>query len=315
MSRISILVPVYNEECSVEELRRRIFASVPPGHECQLLFVDDGSSDGTLVRLKEMAQEHVECRFLSLSRNFGHQIALKAGLDVAEGDCVIVMDGDLQHPPEQIPEMLDAWRQGFAVVHMVRDDSNAPFIRRVASRGFYYLVNKISDFHIEPGGAYLLLDRKIVDIIRGSQERNFFLPGLVAWLGFPQASLRFVPGERLAGTSKYSARRLILLALMGLTSSSIQPLRLAALLGFGMSFIALLYAAYAIGIKVFIGTTVSGWASLLASSLLIGGVQLVILGIVGEYIGRIHNEVKGRPPYVLKETSDEIRREGTPARQ
>lgn len=304
MDKISIVVPVFNESANIENLRSRLYASIPNSLQFEIIFVDDGSHDQTLSLLETLSSRHSECHFISLSRNFGHQQALKAGIDSATGDCVIVMDGDLQHPPELIPQMIDSWRQGNAIVHMIRDDVKAFSFKYLTSKLFYAFLNRISDFALEPGSSdFRLFDKSVVRVIQSMNEHDFFLRGLTAWLGYTQCSIHYTPQARAAGKSKYSFSRMLVLALIGVTSSSTKPLRLATLLGFSMSLIAMVYAVYALGIKFIVGTAISGWTSLLISALLIGGVQLTMLGILGEYIGRIHIEVKGRPSYLVKAAS------------
>ncbi len=302
--KISVVVPAYNEAENLPALRSRLEAVLGGLGDYEILIVDDGSRDETLAVLTGFAEADPRFRFLSLSRNFGHQAALKAGLDHALGDCVISLDADLQHPPELIPEMVERWRTGFEVVNTVRSDRDAPPFKRATSWAFYRFLNFISDFEIRPGAAdFRLLDRKVVQALVSLGDQTPFLRGAVPWLGFRQCEIAYTPEARAHGEPKYDLRRMALLAVDGITSSSIRPLRLATWLGAGMSGLAAVYAAYALATKVILGTAISGWASLLIGMMLLGGVQLLMLGIIGEYLGRVLLEVKGRPPYVIRERS------------
>ncbi len=304
-AKISIVVPAYNEAGNLGALRARLEAVLRDRERYEILFVDDGSQDGTLALLRDFAAEDTRIRFLSLSRNFGHQNALKAGLDNATGDCVITLDADLQHPPEIIPEMIERWKAGFEVVNTVRSDAGTPLFKRFTSRLFYRFLNFISDIEIRPGAAdFRLLDRKVVLELVALGDRTLFLRGAVPWLGFRQCEIDYTPDKRASGEPKYNLRRMALLAIDGITSSSIRPLRLSTFVGAAMSGLATLYAGYALMTKLILGTAISGWASLLVGMMLLGGVQLLMLGIIGEYLGKVLLEVKGRPSYVVRERSE-----------
>lgn len=302
MSTLSVVTPAHNEAQNIPRLLERLGKVLHDTEDWELIVVDDGSTDDTLGVLKALAAFMPNLRYLSLTRNFGHQAALKAGLDHARGQCVISLDADLQQPPEMIPEMLRQWRAGYEVVNMVRADAGAPWFKRVTSRFFYWLTNAISDYRIEPGSSdFRLLDQRVVEVLRGIEERNLFLRGLIPWLGFRQTHVRYEPADRAAGASKYTVREMMRLAMLGLTSSSLRPLQVSTLIGAIMSILALIYAAYALWARLFTGTVITGWTSLLISILLIGGIQLLMLGIIGEYLGRGLTELKSRPPYVLRE--------------
>lgn len=302
MINLSIVVPAYNEAQNIPRLLERLERVLREREGWELIIVDDGSTDDTLSVIKQYASRTRQLRFLALTRNFGHQTALKAGLDHASGDCVISLDADLQHPPELIPEMIRNWQSGYEVVNMVRVDANVALLKRLTSRFFYWLSNAISDYRIEPGSSdFRLLDRRVVDVLRDTRERNLFLRGLIPWLGFRQVNLPYTQEARAGGESKYGIRSMVELALRGITSSSLRPLHIATVIGLLMSLFAAIYAVYALWVKLFVGTAITGWTSVLISVLLIGGIQLLMLGVLGEYLGRTLTEAKGRPAYVLRE--------------
>jgi dolichol-phosphate mannosyltransferase len=268
-----------------------------------VIFVDDGSHDGSLEVLRELSGTDAHVRAVSLSRNFGHQYAITAGMEYARGEAVVVMDADLQHPPELIPKMVDAWRGGVQVVYTVReDDEKASWFKRWTSSAFYKLMNCMSDTPIVPGAAdFRLMDRAVVDALVAMPERSRFLRGMVSWLGFRQQSLNYRANPRFSGKSKYSLRRMLTLALQGITSFSSVPLRVSAYIGLFAAVVGLPYAIWAIYAKCFTDITVPGWTSLLIAVLFLGGVQLMSIGVIGEYVGRIYTEVKRRPLYLTKE--------------
>ncbi len=303
--KISVVVPAYNEADNLPLLKQRLEQALGAYDDYEILIVDDGSRDHSLEVLRDFAARDLHVRFVSLSRNFGHQNALKAGLDRASGDCVITMDADLQHPPEHIAAMVERWRAGYEVVNMIRSDAHTPVFKRLTSRLFYRLVNAISDFEIRAGAAdFRLLDRRVLDALMTLDERTLFLRGTLPWLGFRQCDIDYTPERRAQGTSKYNFRRMAMLALDGITSSSIRPLRLSTILGVIMAGLAMVYATYAVILKVVVGTAISGWASLLIGIMTFGGVQLIMLGILGEYLGKVLLEVKGRPNYIVREQSE-----------
>ena len=299
---ISVVIPAFNEAQNIPQLVERVARALREESDWELIVVDDGSTDDTLPILKKLTETVPNVRYLSLTRNFGHQTALKAGLDHASGNCVISLDADLQHPPELIPEMIGSWQAGSEVVNMVRLDANVPLMKRLTSRFFYWLSNAISDYRIEPGSSdFRLLDRRVVDVLRDTRERNLFLRGLIPWLGFRQVNLPYTQETRTGGESKYGIRSMVRLALRGITSSSLRPLHIATVSGLLMSLFAAIYAVYVLWVKLFVGTAITGWTSVLISVLLIGGIQLLLLGVLGEYLGRTLTEAKGRPAYVLRE--------------
>ncbi len=302
--RLSVIVPAYNEADGLQKFLVRLDSVLANFPDAEIIVVDDGSTDATLDILRAAAAGDSRLQYLSLTRNFGHQTALRAGLECANGDAVITMDADLQHPPEQIPRMVERWRSGCEVVNMLREDDDTPFFKRITSTLFYRFINSISDYRVEPGSSdFRLLDRKVVAELNRLPERGVFLRGVIPWMGYRQCNFKYRPEPRHAGASKYSLRKMIGLGLAGVTSSSYRPLHLTTFMGVVMSLFAMLYAMYALGVKLFVGTAISGWTSLLLSIMLFGGVQLIMLGIIGEYLGRVLREVKGRPEFVVRESS------------
>jgi len=274
-----------------------------PYVDYELLFVDDGSTDGSLEVIWSLALSDKRVRFISLSRNFGHQNALKAGLDNATGDCVISLDADMQHPPELIPRLIEKWQEGFDVVNTLRGEQKSLSASKKISSGlFYYLVNKLSSVEIKPGVAdYRLLDRKVVDALKQFNENYLFLRGLIPWMGFRQTSVPFGPAERHAGKTKYSFIRMIRFALDGITSFSSRPLYLSIAIGSVIAGLAFLYGIYAVYVHLFTEDALPGWTSITASVLFIGGIQLIMLGIIGIYLGKLFIENKKRPNYIIRQ--------------
>ena len=270
----------------------------------EYIFVDDGSTDRTLAIIEQLAKKYKDVYFISFSRNFGHQYALKAGLDRARGACAITMDADLQHPPKLIPTFIAKWQEGYDIVYTKRDDTNAPLFKKIGSRAFYFTINLLSSVDIPYGSAdFRLLDRKVVTKIKNLQESVIFLRGLIRWFGFRQYELTYVPNKRYSGKSKYSSGKMFLFALEGITSFSVKPLKISTVLGFILSFFSGLYALYAVIIFTFRLGAISGWASVIVSVLFLGGVQLLMLGIIGEYLGALFMETKGRPSYIVNKTN------------
>jgi len=300
---ISIVIPAYNEAGNIRPSAQRISKVLENSGPYEIIFIDDGSRDGTLAEIKEINARNENIKFISFSRNFGHQKALKAGLDHARGDCVISMDSDLQQPPELLTKLIKEWRNGYEVVYTIRVDSaETAFIKRLSSRLFYKIINLLSNVNIPLGTAdYRLLDRKIVDEVKKFEENWLFIRGIVAWIGFNQTSVEYVVNSRNRGTTKYSFPRMLALAINGITSFSILPLRISILLGLTFSLGSFFYAIYAIYTKVFNNAVIPGWTSLLLSVLFLGGLQLMSLGVIGEYLGKMFIETKNRPTYIIKE--------------
>lgn len=318
LQKISIVCPAFQEEEVLPLFHHdlvSVLVKVEDTYDTEIIYVDDGSRDRTLEVVRALATQDRRVRFLSFSRNFGHQAALTAGLEHARGDAVIMMDSDLQHPPDLIPELLEKWREGFDVVLTIRqDDPHLGFFKRWSSKCFYRLLSLVSDTEIRMSAAdYRLMSRRALDSLLELKETHRFLRGMVQWLGFPSAEIPFQPLSRKAGVSKYNLRRMANLAFDGLISFSKVPLRVALLLGLGSIGFGFLGGTIFLIRAFFVSEAMSiGTAFLLTSLYLIGGCILCGLGIVGEYVARIHDQVKGRPLYVLKETSwdERIRLEG-----
>ena len=309
--KVSVVIPAFNEEGNFEQLTGKLVDLLSKYPSYEILFVDDGSEDNTLAILQDLQRRNPRIRWLSLSRNFGHQNALKAGLDNALGDCVITMDADLQHPPRMIPQFIEKWQEGYDIVTTIRkDDRRVFFLKRLTSGMFYRLMNRLSDIHVPKGAAdFRLLDRAVVEVLKDTKEYYLFFRGMISWIGFKQYALQYTPDERFAGRTKYSLKRMLAFALTGFTSFSLKPLRLSVLLGLLFAVLAFIYGIYAILMKLFTDQAIPGWASVLVSVLFIGGIQLIVLGIIGEYIGKLFMESKQRPHYIIKEKSRNARQE------
>ncbi|MCX2575627.1 glycosyltransferase family 2 protein [Pedobacter sandarakinus] len=302
---VSIVIPAYNEADNIFVLidsLQQVFATID--YNFEIILVDDGSADKTLEKIKELANTATNIFFLEFSRNFGHQLAVKAGMDHAFGDCVISMDGDMQHPPELIPLMIQKWEEGNEVVYTIREeDKSLSKGKRKSSSLFYKILNWLSDIDLEPGAAdFRLLDQKVVNVFRNFHENEPFLRGLVKWLGFRQYAIRYNPAPRFSGSSKYTLKKMFRLALHGVTSFSIKPLYTAVYLGFILSFASVLYVPYVI--FAFVNNVeVSGWASMIMTIVFFGGLQLIILGIIGIYVGKMFMQSKNRPNYIIRSTN------------
>ena len=302
---VSVVIPAHNEEENIIVVVERIEKVLNAlNYDFEILVVDDGGTDKTLAILEDLASKKDNFFYIEFSRNFGHQPALKAGLDYAKGDCVISLDADLQHPPELFTQMLDKWEEGYDVVYTRRqEDKKQSFSKRKSSTYFYKLLNSLSDVELEAGTAdFRLLDRRVVDIFKTLKENDPFIRGLVKWLGFKQFAIDYIPHKRFAGASKYNVSKMKKLALQGVTSLSIKPLHTAVYLGFFFSFLSLLYIPYIL-YSFSIGKEVSGWASLISTVVFFGGLQLIILGIIGIYIGKMFMQTKNRPNYIVRNTN------------
>ena len=303
---ISLIVPAFNEEENLPVLVHRLMAVMEPYGAYEILVIDDGSTDQSRYVLRQLSMAYPVVRFLSFSRNFGHQMALRAGYEHARGDAVICLDADLQHPPELIPTLIQKWREGYEVVYTVRQtDPSLSWFKRTTSKNFYSLLRKVSNLQIEDGAAdFRLLDRKVVDTINQFKESDLFLRGAISWVGFRQCRILYVPAARYAGSSKYSFQKMLKLAAMGITSFSTRPLYMSVMLGFCMSLFATLFGAEVLYEYLFTNATVSGWTTLVVLIALIGGVQFIMIGIIGVYLGKTFVEVKGRPAYIIGDTSE-----------
>ncbi|MFA6165079.1 MAG: glycosyltransferase family 2 protein [Gemmatimonadaceae bacterium] len=302
---LDIVVPCFNEEAVIEQTHQRLaeMARGITAVRTTVIYVDDGSRDGTLVKLRAIAAGDPHVRIVALSRNFGHQYALTAGLDASTGDAVAVIDADLQDPPEVIPEMVARWRAGADVVYGVRATRQGETaFKRGTAHVFYRLLQTLGNADIPADvGDFRLLDRRVVDTLRDMPERDRFLRGLVVWAGFRHEGVSYERLPRAAGQTKFPFRRMFSFALDGIFSFSTVPLRLASYLGLIVSILSMIGVVYAFYIKLFTVGVVPGWAAQWIGTLFLGGVQLLSLGVIGEYVGRIYGEVKRRPLYVVKE--------------
>ncbi|MGD0821877.1 MAG: glycosyltransferase family 2 protein [Desulfomonilia bacterium] len=300
---ISIIIPAFNESENIEIIANRVSHELKAYEPFEIIFIDDGSTDATLEKIKALSALNNNIKYISFSRNFGHQKALMAGIEHASGDCVISMDADMQHPPEIIKNMLDKWKEGYDIVYSVRrDTTETGLLKKITSGCFYKLVNKICEIDIPLGSAdFRLLDRKVVLELRKFKENWLFLRGIIAWLGFKQIGIEYVVQKRHAGKSKYSFRKMLSLSIQGITSFSIMPLRIAAFLGILFSIGSFIYIMYALYAKLILGIAIVGWTSVLISVLFLGGIQLIFLGILGEYLGKMFIETKNRPNYIINE--------------
>ena len=304
MKKISFVVPVYNEEENIHEFYRRVTEVMAPlSYDYELLFVDDGSRDGTSRLIRELAAADSHVQGYLFSRNFGHQLALTCGLDHATGDAVISMDGDLQHPPEMIPQLIAKWEEGYEIVQTIREATeDATAFKNITSRLYYKLINTMSEVRITPGGSdFRLMDRKAVDALNTYRERARFIRGIVNNLGFRYTTISFVAPPRFAGHSKFSLIKMLRFALDGITGFSRVPLRLAFYAGLICGTGSLLFLLHVLYVKYISNDAVPGWSTLAAAQFFLGGVELMGIGIVGEYVGRIFDEVKHRPLYIVRE--------------
>ena len=305
MKKIDIVVPCYNESENIRPLYeaiKEVFAKELPDYDFNLLLVNDGSHDSSLLVLQQLAKEDNRVKYLSFSRNFGHQLAVKAGLDHAFAPAVISMDADLQHPPALIPTLIRKWEEGAQVVATLRTyPEEISKKKRKSSQQFYKLLNLLSDIEIKEGSAdFRLLDQVVVEVIRHMRENEPFLRGMVPWVGFTQVYVPYTAQARYAGETKYTIKKMFQLALSGVTSFSVKPLYFAVFLGFFFSLLSVLYVPYVI-YSFLNGSEISGWASLIMTIVFFGGLQLIILGIIGVYIGKIFTQTKERPAYIIQE--------------
>ena len=278
------------------------------GIDYRIVLVDDGSGDDTLATLNRLAADDPRLLVYAFSRNFGHQVALSAGLDVARGDAVVLMDSDLQHPPRCIVKMVEHWRGGADVVSMVRrTTADASAFKNMSSRGFYWLINLLSETRIEPGVAdFCLLSTRAAGALRRMPERHRFLRGMVAWIGFERVFEPYEAAPRAAGASKYSMRKMMALALDAAFSFSTRPMRLVIRVGMLFIAFAVAYMSYTVGRWALLGDLVPGWASMICLILLVGGIQMVFTGVVGEFVARVFEESKGRPLYIFSQTPGDV---------
>lgn len=312
MKKISLLIPVYNEEASLDALYaalRPLLDNQHPGlkhdYEWEAILVDDGSSDSSLSKLKELNSIDPRIRYVSLSRNFGKENALLAGFDRMSGDAMVIIDADLQHPIDTIPEMILQWENGYDDVYgHRRSRGKESLARKLFTKTFYGLLNKSTRVDVLPNvGDFRLLDRKVVDAIRGLRESQRYTKGLYCWVGFKKTGVDFMTADRAAGKTHMSPGRLVNLAIEGITSYTTAPLRIATVLGFIVSLVSICYMIYVVCKTILYGEPIQGFPTIICTILFLGGCQLLALGIIGEYIGKIYNESKHRPPYIVAEES------------
>lgn len=303
--RVSVVIPAYNEERNVAAVFEAIRMSLQRPELCEIIFVDDGSSDATAERVRTLRTRDSSVRLIRFVRNFGQQSALLAGLEAARGAAVITLDCDLQHPPELLPAMVRAWRDGAKVVQMVRTQTaGAGFFKTQTSRVFYWFVNIVSDTPVVSGAAdYQLLDRVVVDAVLQFKDRYPFVRGIVAWLSFPATKIEYVAAQRQTGTTGYTPRKMLRLSLQALMGLSSKPLRLSFYFGLLTAVFCVLYAAFAIA-ALTAGKTVPGWTSVIVMVTFLGAIQLVSIGIVGEYLARVYDQSRGIPRYVIVERDE-----------
>jgi len=302
--KYSIVVPVYNEEEVIHETYRRLTEVMRSTKEAyELLFVNDGSRDRTAEIIKAYSEQDPAVVLLDFARNFGHQIAITAGMNHARGEAVVVIDADLQDPPELILEMIEKWKQGFDVVYAKRTKRKGEtYFKKQTAAMFYRFLRAMTDIDIPlDTGDFRLLDRKVCNQMNSIQEKNRFVRGLVSWVGFKQIAVEYERDERLAGESKYPLKKMLKLSMDGITSFSYKPLKLASYAGVTLSGIGFIYLLVVLYLKLFTDSTITGWSSLIVIQLFFSGIILIILGTIGEYIGRIYDETKNRPLYIIRE--------------
>lgn len=302
--KYSVIVPMYNEEEVIEHTYERLKLVMDSADEpYELIFVNDGSKDRTVEMISMICDFDPNVRLVNFSRNFGHQIAISAGMDYAKGDAIVVIDADLQDPPEVILDMIAKWKEGYEVVYGKRLKRKGETVfKKLTAKLFYRTLRSLTNVDIPVDtGDFRLIDRKVCDVLRGLKEKNRFVRGLVSWIGFRQTMVEYEREERFAGETKYPLKKMIAFAIDGITSFSYKPLKIATYIGFTLSMTSFLYLLVVIFQKLFTGSTIAGWASIVAMNLLFNGIILILLGIIGEYIGRIYDESKNRPLYIVRE--------------
>lgn len=302
----SVIVPMFNEEEVLGETCRRLRQVMDSSGEAyEIIFINDGSRDKTAEMLRAVCLEDPRMKLIDFSRNFGHQTAITAGMDFAGGQCMVIIDGDLQDPPELIPSMIASWRTGYDIVYGKRTSRQGDsFFKKITAKSFYRILRAVTDVDIPVDtGDFRLIDRSVADALKQLPERNRYVRGLMSWVGFKQTAIEFERSERFAGTTKYPLRKMLKLAMDGIMSFSFKPLKIASWLGSIISAGSFLYLISVLIQRLFMPDSAQpGWASLIAATLFLNGITLLILGIMGEYIGRIYDEVKNRPLYILRDT-------------
>lgn len=308
--KLSVILPVRDEAPVIPDLIPRLTGALDAlGVSWEAILVDDGSRDSSWALLEDAAANDERIRAIRFSRSFGHQIALSAGLRLATGDAVVTMDSDLQHPPELIASLLAKAAEGYDVVYAVRGEAdNESWFKRESARGFYWVFGRLTALELpQAGGDFRYMSRRVVDALLAMPERHRFLRGMTSWVGFEQAIVEYERQPRAAGASKYTLSKMLAFGWDAVVSFSSLPLRVASVLGLAFSFLGLVYLAYVIGIRLFTEQAVAGWTSVVAAVVILGGVQLLCLGIIGQYLGRMFDEIKGRPLYLVAD--DTSRRE------
>ncbi|MFF2484488.1 glycosyltransferase family 2 protein [Paenibacillus sp. NPDC058071] len=303
-AKYSIVVPMFNEQEVIEHTYRKLKEVMDGyGEPYELVFVNDGSIDRTVAIVGEISRDDRNVRLINFSRNFGHQVAITAGMDYAQGDAVVIIDADLQDPPEVILQMIEKWKEGYEVVYGKRIKRKGETVfKKLTAMMFYRLMTSMTNFDIPTDtGDFRLIDRKVCDVLRGLKEKNRFVRGLVSWVGFRQTSVEYVREERFAGETKYPLKKMIHFAIDGITSFSHKPLKIATYIGFTLSISSFIYLLIVLYQKLFTNATITGWASTVGINLFFNGIILILLGMIGEYIGRIYDESKGRPLYIVRE--------------
>lgn len=302
--KYSIIIPVFNEEQVIEHTYERLkIVMDSTGETYELLFINDGSRDSTVDILKRLGETDNHIKVIDFSRNFGHQIAITAGMDFAKGDAVIIIDADLQDPPELILEMIEKWKSGYDVVYAKRTARKGEtFFKKQTAALFYRTLRAMTDIEIPiDTGDFRLIDRKVCEQMQNVHEKNRFVRGLVSWVGFKQTAVEYERDERYAGETKYPLKRMLKLSIDGITSFSYKPLKMANYLGVALSSIGFIYMLVVLYQKLFTKTTITGWSSIIVIQLFFSGIILMMLGVVGEYIGRIYDEAKNRPLYIVRD--------------
>ncbi|MGB9715884.1 MAG: glycosyltransferase family 2 protein [Thermodesulfovibrionales bacterium] len=298
----TVIVPIKNEEENIPELYSRLTTQMEKLGTHEIIMVDDGSTDRSWQIIKELNARDSRIKGISFSRNFGHHIALTAGLDYAKGDTIIFIDGDLQDPPEEIPKLYAKFKEGYDLVYGIRTKRQDNIFKKIPSYLFWWILRKFSDVNMPQGQTMLrIMSRRIADVIREMREHARFIHGMMAWAGYTASTVEIKHNPRLKGKTKYNLPGMFKLAFHAVTSFSTVPLRLATYLGFISSFISLVVGIYFIYLKIFYGIPVLGYASIIVSIFFVGGIQLLVLGIFGEYLGRTYQEVQKRPLYIIKE--------------
>jgi glycosyltransferase involved in cell wall biosynthesis len=306
--KISIVIPSFNEEGNIEIIIESIHNELNKlDFNYELIFVDDGSKDNSLPLLQRLSETDSKIFYIELTRNFGHQNALMAGLDLATGDAIITMDGDMQHPPSLILEMIKKWEEGYDIVYTRRlEDKNLPLFKKLTSKYFYKFINYISEIEIENGTAdFRLMDKKVTKVFFAFTENELFIRGLVNWVGFKQFAIEYTPAERFSGESKYTIKKMIQFAIKGITSFSTRPLYLSIYIGLSSFLIATLFYIYYVFHSIYYGHVISGWSSLIFTVVFFGGLNLIVLGIIGIYVGKLFIQSKNRPNYLIRDTNIE----------